>query len=162
MVERIRQPLKPPESLDMFFRVDDYVFRSSLPKNTDEFRFIKAVGVDTIISFEPLGDHTKMEAQSHGLDVIDYPIADGTLPNREKVEGFLDLIGKQIAQGKKVLIHCMAGRDRTGLMTGFYLIRYHNMEPLQAYWEADKKFLEQESKEYLLKCGHEIKKANKP
>ena len=157
MMEKTRRPMKPPDSLCMFFRVDDNVFRSSMPHTREEFEFLKAAGVDTIISFEPLG-LGKLEAQSYGMRVIDYPLAEGVLPTKEQVDGFLQLIGEQIKAGHRVLIHCMAGKERTGLMAGFYLVRYHEMPPLFAYHEADKKFLgdRQDYKQFLLEYGTEI------
>jgi hypothetical protein len=43
-------------------------------------------------------------------------------------------------------------------MTGFYLIGFHKMEPLQVYWEADKKYLADnpDYKGFLLTYGREV------
>lgn len=43
----------------------------------------------------------------------------------------LQKIHEQLSAGNKVLVHCMAGRQRSCAIVACYLIKYHNMTPVQ-------------------------------
>jgi len=153
LAETVRSP-------NMFFRVDDRVLRSALPSLPENLEFLKRQGVTTIISFEGLPAAAREAARVRGLKVVDCLLHDGCVPEPEQIDRFLALMEHELHSGETVLIHCMAGIQRTGIMAGFYLIRFHGMHPLEAYWEVDKNALgdEPEFKQFLLDYGATLRR----
>jgi len=63
-------------------------------------------------------------AAAAGLEVLRLPIADGHIPeDRATVDALLEQIEARVAEGKRIVIHCMGGLGRTGTIAGCYLMR---------------------------------------
>lgn len=74
----------------------------------------------------------EMAAESGRQIVIrNYPIAPYTVPTVEWMSAILDVVDKEIAEGKKILIHDLRGNERAGLVLACYLIR-HGQKPKEA------------------------------
>lgn len=84
-------------------------------------------------SFHPYQEVLEEEAAQFGLDVNwqNYPILDFSTPTREHMLEILNVIDAQIAGGKTVYVHCLAGIGRTGMVVGCYLVR-HGLSGAQA------------------------------
>lgn len=59
-------------------------------------------------------------------DEITYSICATSLPLT------YDYIQSKLREGKKVLVHCAGGKDRTGLVLSYYLLRRENISPQAA------------------------------
>src|SRR5437899_12637117 len=69
-------------------------------------------------------------------------------PSLDQVDDFVAFVASKIAEGKKVLVHCFAGRGRTGTMLAAYLI--HKGMSAEA---AVREIRERAGKAYGTLCG---------
>lgn len=82
---------------------------------------IKAAGFRAIVSLEcaRLDDG---EIAAAGLEHWKLCVEDFTAPTLEQMEAFNEFVDRKFAEGKKVLVHCYAGRGRTVAMLASRLI----------------------------------------
>jgi len=92
-----------------------------------------AAGVRAVVSLntEPdPGEITAAGLRHHSLPLA--PILPLTGPLQEMIlrelEAVLDTVHAEVRAGQPVLIHCHAGKDRTGLALTAYLVRYHGLD----------------------------------
>jgi protein-tyrosine phosphatase len=89
-------------------------------------------GFRTVISLIEV-DGTRLEAA--GLRHVSAPLAAMALfgfQRRRLARDLLplaDLIAAEIEAGRPTLVHCRAGKDRTGALLAGYLIRHHGLSP---------------------------------
>ncbi|HPY42230.1 MAG TPA: tyrosine-protein phosphatase, partial [Thiolinea sp.] len=95
----------------------------------DSIQGLKQLQIDKVISLlEPyeqyeLGLSKQSEyCQSHGLEYLNFPIADRGLPSTIKAVSLAKQLSAEIEAGKHVAIHCRAGIGRTGVMAGAVLV----------------------------------------
>lgn len=90
-------------------------------------------GVTSVIDLTQPGDSNAPyesiltdEADTYGLEVVrrNYPIQDFAAPSASLMEQVLDMIDSEVANGKIVYVHCIAGIGRTGTVVGCYLVRH--------------------------------------
>jgi protein tyrosine/serine phosphatase len=112
------------------------IYRSGEPALWEYEGFAKKYGIKTIINMQT--DMVAVEAEiaeaaKHGIKVISLPIVGYLYPTDKDISK----IYKELTDKKNypVLIHCYHGRDRTGLLVGFYRVFKQNWGVEQAYSE---------------------------
>jgi protein tyrosine/serine phosphatase len=85
------------------------------------------------------------EAQSLGLKFVSIPLDVFRTPSDEALQTFIDLAVNP--ENQPMFIHCLHGRDRTGLMTALYRIHCDGWTPEKAYEE-------------MLECGFDGERTN--
>jgi protein tyrosine/serine phosphatase len=73
------------------------------------------------------------EAKRLGLEFISIPLDVFRAPNEDSLQTFIDLAMKP--DRHPLFIHCLHGRDRTGLMTALYRVHCHGWAVEKAYAE---------------------------
>lgn len=63
------------------------------------------------------------------LEVRYHPIIDQGIPKKEHLLETLDWIEEKLTKGKNVLLHCVGGLGRTGLVAASYLVEKEEIKP---------------------------------
>ncbi len=94
-------------------------------------------GIDTIVNFTELGEKTTngeelylyevnsrdvYQSRGRNLDVHRIAIRDDHPPTITQAKKFCKLVDREIADGRRVYIHCRGGIGRTATMAAIYLI----------------------------------------
>src|SRR6266705_2196586 len=82
---------------------------------------LRKMGYSVVVSLECDRLNT-FEIQDAGFEHKKICVEDFSAPTLNQVDEFVAFVDSKIAEGKKVLVHCFAGRGRTGTMLAGYLI----------------------------------------
>jgi tyrosine-protein phosphatase SIW14 len=118
-------------------RVTAHLYRGAQPSRAG-FRSLKALGVDTVVSFTLGRDELSAEKNDLGALGIRYvhlPWSTMHDPPAEHVRAFLSLFRE--FPNQTVFVHCKAGVDRTGVMVAAYRIALEHWRPDQAVAEMN-------------------------
>src|SRR2546428_542596 len=86
-----------------------------------DLRDIKRAGFVVIVSFE-CDRIDSDEIRAAGIEHVRICVEDFQPPTLDQLREFNELCDRKIAEGKKVLTHCSAGRGRTGTFLASSLI----------------------------------------
>ena len=86
-----------------------------------DLEFLKEQQIHTIVSL------TEMPLQPALIEEFDYeykhiPVADFQAPDVEQITEFVTTVRRSIRKRRAVVVHCGAGRGRTGTMIACYLV----------------------------------------
>ena len=107
-------------------KVDETLYRGRRPSKYD-FEPLKDLGIKTIIdlSTEPQDIDEGEYANKYGMKYVPIPINSAfETPRDEQLQEFFNVIKDVKDKNEKAYVHCLMGRDRTGLMVNLYKIYY--------------------------------------
>jgi len=114
------------------------LFRSDGPKTEADIQAIAAKGIRLVIDLENEegeGPWEKSLASKYGITVIWISLSGFFSPSKADVQKILNYLVQAFSTGQKLLLHCLHGQDRTGLIVGLFRIRYQGWPKLQAWNE---------------------------
>lgn len=111
---------KPINTQFNLYQVDELLYRSQQPE-THNVEELRALGIRTVISFRALHSDDQI-IQDPEIMLVRIPIHTSYIRDKDVIAA-LNAI-EQARQRGPVLIHCMHGADRTGLLSAMYRVVY--------------------------------------
>jgi atypical dual specificity phosphatase len=94
--------------------------------------FLRRQGIGAIVSLTVAPPDPELLRRS-GFRTLHLPVVDFTAPTPEQIQRFLDFVEEQqAARAGAVLVHCEAGRGRSGTMLACWLVRHRGLDAAAA------------------------------
>ena len=91
------------------------------PSGSADFEFLKDQGIKLIVTLTEYS-LTPSVVSEYGFTALHLPMVDFQPPAPSQIDAFVDAVGEVIAQDRAAVVHCLAGRGRTGTLAACYLV----------------------------------------
>jgi atypical dual specificity phosphatase len=118
--------------------LDGKLAGSGLPMTYSQFFWLIKHGIKTIITVRevPLPSNWFTDSikniESDNINYLHLSVEDFGAPSIEEIDSTVDYIQRQIDNRKPVMVHCAAGKGRTGTILAAYLLKNENLTAEQA------------------------------
>ena len=103
--------------------IKDELAGSGMPMTYSQFLWILAHGIKTIITVREVPLPAHWFTNNTNLQYLHLKVEDYGSPTLEQLDNTIDFMKKQIESGKPVMVHCAAGKGRTGTVLAAYLLK---------------------------------------
>jgi atypical dual specificity phosphatase len=102
-----------------------------LPVSQNEFGWVVEQGIKSVVTVREVPLPSDWFNGSD-IDYLHLAVEDFGAPNIEELVQAVDFIDQQISTGKAVMVHCAAGKGRTGAVLAAYLVKKQSLSAEQA------------------------------
>lgn len=111
--------------LNFSYVISDRLAAMSRPGALDpleeDLQFLRDKGIQCIVSLTELPLNSEF-IERYGFEYLHIPVPDMIAPTIEQVETFVRYVGETEEANRQVVVHCGAGRGRTGTMLSCYFV----------------------------------------
>ena len=110
--------------------IENKLAGSGLPVSKQEFDWLLKQGVKAIVTVREVP--LPKEWIDYSTGYMHLQVDDFGAPQPEEIDAAVRFIEKQIADNNPVMVHCAAGKGRTGVILAAYLVKNEGLSPQEA------------------------------
>lgn len=97
---------------------------SGMPTSREEMDWVRENGIKAVLT---LTEESLPEQWLNNIDYLHVPTVNGSSPDIENIEKAVDFVDKNLKNNKSVMVHCAAGKGRTGTILVAYMMKFRGM-----------------------------------